>query len=214
MTEENADAEDMFKSFVMPEQEIIVRRHRLPFRIPAFNREARAGHGGAGGMQDPSQERRTGSAVRNHQENALAGLSRENEIPFPVPDPGTFFDVFRAFIDEDAVLELRAGRPPPAPPLLPCAVRLNAPPVHTLDIPADAVVGDGGEFLLAVLQASGDGFGRLVVIQTIFHKVPEFRAPDDLHALVFAVFSANVRFVVGFGGIIAAPHLVASQFVR
>lgn len=92
-------------------------------------------------------------------------------------------------------------------------MRRNPPSIDAREKAADGARGDAGK-RGAMAKPPCHGFRGKVVHEHPLHEVPERRVVHDAHPLIFAVFSPDIRFVVGLAGVIAPAHAVPYQLIR
>lgn len=207
MAEVYPDAEDSLHLLVVPEQNVIVRRHALPLMIPGFDAETRCGYFSQRQTENLFQKTDTQFPIRHHEEPSLSRFPRCDEVAFGMPHARSPVDICGPVVNERAVGErFSAGRCTASPLSHRAPVILNPPPVRTFDISVNTVFGYSGEGALPVLQASGNGARRLVIIQEFFHKRAEQSVLCDLHTLILRFFPPDVCFVMGFLRIIRSAN--------
>ena len=213
MAKVDADLEQSRKRFVFLKQDVIVRRERFHFSESGFDAQKSAFHAGDRDGQDMFKEGCPGFSIHDDEEDAPAGLPRDDEVGLGIADTHSRIDFLGSFVDERPLgkgLRPRASSSPPLP--FQEAIRFDPPAIYACDIPIDGVLRDRGE-LAASPHMPRNSFWRLVVIEAGMHFLPERIVLHDFHTLILRVSSPDVCLLVGFLRVVAAMDAVAPDFV-
>ena len=119
MAEIYFDMEKLLKSFVVLQQEIIVRRRGTHFREAFLDCEERFFKVRDADWENLLDERLPEFPIDHREQDAFPRFPRDNEIEFDVADPATNIRYMRPFFNEVPALELflpsSLVSPPPFP---------------------------------------------------------------------------------------------------
>ena len=210
MTEVYPDPEHPLQFPVVPKQDVVVRRHTAPFGVSLFDPQACGRYRRKGQTAYRLKKGNAHLPIHNHEEPSFPRCPRYDEVAFRIADPHPFVDICGSLINEGAVDEGLGSRMfPPSSSSFQPPMRFYPPSVRAFEIAVNAVFGYGGKDALAVLQASGNGARRLVVVKKMLHKCTKGSVLHDLHALIFCFFSPDIRSVMGFARVIRSLDPIA-----
>ena len=90
---------------------------------------------------------------------------------------------------------------------------LDPPSVRACDISVDALFADTRKAFLMRFDSSCDVLRRLIVIQMFLYKRFQIGMLHDLHCLVLALVSRDIRFVLSFFRVVGVLDLVICYLV-
>ena len=140
MTEVYSDPEYPLQFLVVPEQDIIVRRHAAPFGVSRFDPQACGRYRRKGQTAYRLKKGNAQLPIHDHEEPSFPRCPRYDEVAFRVSDSHSFVDICGSAVNEGAVSEGLGSRMfPPSPSPFQPPIRFYPPSIWAFDIPVDRV---------------------------------------------------------------------------
>lgn len=202
------------KLLMMPEQDVVVGRECLQFRVSLLNPQECPMYGINGDAKNQLKECDSYLAINNGEHDTRPVFARDNEVGLGIADPHPSVDRYGSSFDEGSICQFLRPCPESSPSgFSPAPVIFDSSPVRADNISVDAFLADMRNVLLMRFDSSGDVLRRLIAVEFPLHECSENGMLHDLHCLILAAASGNICLVPGFLGIIGVLDCVMCYLV-